>query len=297
MDSTKITLITILRDRVGELCSDGNYWEAMHAANAAVERAEHELSVDLDSIEVFALALEMRGDLYRQIGELENARDDYRHGLDQLDGRLELSMQIGRLHADLGAVHDDLGNLDRAIHHWDLAVSFFEKSNPPCYLDVAALSNNIASLKKSMDDIEGAEASLLKALEILHREHGKEHDETACVCNNLGALYQQSGFHEQAREMHLMALESRRKLFGEIHPDTAQSYNNLALSLMHTGDKELAQSYFEAALHALTTCGPDVQDELISISENYVEFLRRDGYDDHSNHVEERVKATLEQWA
>lgn len=297
MDSTKITLITILRDRVGELCNEGNYWEAMHAANAAVERAEQELSSDVDSIEVFALSLEVRGDLYRQIGELENARDDYRQALDQLDGRLDLCQQIARLHADLGAVHDELGNLERAIHHWDLAIAYFEKCAPPASLDIAALLNNVASLKKSLGDVDGAETALLKALEILHRELGKEHDETACVCNNLGALYQQSGYHEQAREMHLMALEARLKLFGETHPDTAQSYNNLALSLLHTGDAELARSHFESAIRALFNCGPDAQDELISISENYVEILRRDGLDDHVDHVNQRVSATLAQWA
>lgn len=297
MDSSKLTLITILRERVGELCNDGNYWEAMHAANAAVERAEQELSMDLDSIEVFALTLELRGDLYRIIGELENARDDYRHGLDQLDGRLELSMPIGRLHAALGAVHDELGNAERAIHHWDLAVSYFEKTSPPASLDIAALLNNIASLKKSLSDVDGAENCLLKALEILHHELGKDHEETACVCNNLGALYQHSGFHEQAREMHLMALQTRRKLFGEYHQDIAQSYNNLALALMQTGDTEMAQEHFETALQILTECGPDAQDELISVSENYLDFLRRDGSSDDINHVEERVKSTLAQWA
>jgi hypothetical protein len=44
MDSSKMTLISILRDRVGELCEEGNYSEALHAANAAVAKAEQELT-------------------------------------------------------------------------------------------------------------------------------------------------------------------------------------------------------------------------------------------------------------
>lgn len=297
MDSSKLTLINILRDRVGELCEQGNYAEAMHAAHAAVEKAEMELSSDLENREVFALTLEVRGDLYRQTGELENARDDYRQALDQLDSRLDRCMQNGRLHADLGSVHDELDSLERAVHHWEVAISFFEKETPPAYLEIAALSNNIASLKKAMGDTDGAENYLLKALEILHRELGSHHDETACVCNNLGALYQLSGYHEQAREMHLMALEARREIYGEAHVDTAQSYNNLALALMHTGDPELAKSHFESAIYSLSDCGPEAQEELVSISQNYIEFLQIGGSNDHVQQVKKRVEKTLAQWA
>lgn len=297
MNSSKLTLITILRDRVGELCSNGNYSEAMHAAHAAVEKAEMELSSDDDSIEIFALTLEVRGDLYRQIGDLEHARDDYRQALDQLDSRLDRCTQIGRLHADLGTVHDELDNLERAVHHWEVAISFFEKEKPPANLEIAALSNNIASLKKAMGEIDSAENFLLKALEILHRELGSSHDETASVCNNLGALYQLSGFHEQAREMHLMALEARREIYGEAHLDTAQSYNNLALALMHTGDPELAKSHFESAIHSLSDCGPEAQEELVSISQNYIEFLEVGGAEAHVTQVQKRVQKTLAQWA
>jgi len=247
-------------------------------------------------MEVFSLALEVRGDLYRQIGEPEQARDDYRQAIDQLNNRLDRCAPLGRLHADLGAVHDELGSAERAIHHWEVAVSFFEKTTPPSSLDIAALSNNLAYLKKLAGDLEGAENALLKALEILHRELGAHHDETACVCNNLGALYQASGHHEQAREMHLMALEARRKLYGEIHLDTAQSYNNLALALAETGDPELAREHFACALHALSQCGPEARDELLSISENYVAFLRNVGQDAYVDQVETRVQEALAQW-
>ncbi|MFM2170288.1 MAG: hypothetical protein RI957_517 [Verrucomicrobiota bacterium] len=297
MDSSKATLITILRDRVGKLCEEGNFAEAMHAANAAVEKAEQELSSDLDSIELFAMTLEVRGDLYRHTGELEEARDDYRQAIDQLNNRADRSLQLGRLHADLGAVHDQLDHPERAIHHWEVAITYLDQCSPPASLDIAALSNNIAYLKKSMGDLDAAENCLLKALEILHRELGSEHDETASVCNNLGALYHQSGHYEQAREMHLMALEARRELYGDVHLDTAQSYNNLALSLMQTGDPDLARSHFECALSALSECGPEAHEEIVSVSANYAEFLRHHGEAHSIPQIESRVNQVLAQWA
>ena len=297
MESTKVNLITILRDRVGELCSDGNFAEAKHCANAAVEKAEKELSSDVDSIEAFASALEVRGDLLRSMGEMEAARDDYKQAIDQLEGRLDLSAQLGRLHAGLGAVHDELGNVPLTIELWEQALYFFEKAQPPAPLDVASLSNNIAFLKKSLGDTDGAENAFLKALEIMHRVLGQSHDETACVCNNLGALYQQSGYYEQAREMHLMALDARKKSFGENHLDTAQSYNNLALALIKTGDPALAKRNFEFALNSLEACGPDAIDEIQSVCDNYLYFLREDGSDGFANLIQERVKDAIARWS
>lgn len=296
MEFTKVNLITILRDRVGELCDEGNFSEAIHAANAAVGKAEKELSSDVDSIEAFASTLEVRGDLYRLTGEWEKARDDYRQAIDQLDGRLDLGAQLGRLHADLGAVHDELNNIDRAVTHWEEAIRFFEKASPPAPLDVASLSNNLAYLKKSQGDMDGAENAFLKALEIMHRVLGQHHDETASVCNNLGALYLQSGYYEQAREMHLMALDARRKLFGDQHIDTAQSFNNLALALIKTGDPAVAKRHFESAIDALESWGPEAKEDLLSVSDNYLNFLRTDGAEGFANLVEQRVNDTLAKW-
>ena len=74
MDSPTATLIQILRERVDSLLADGNYDEAVHAATAAVEKAQQALSEDLESIDEFACTLEVRGELYRNLGRLEEAR-------------------------------------------------------------------------------------------------------------------------------------------------------------------------------------------------------------------------------
>jgi len=126
---------------------------------------------------------------------------------------------------------------------------------------------------------------------------GQNNEETASVCNNLGALYLQSGYYEQAREMHLMALDARRKLFGDQHLDTAQSYNNLALALIKTGDAALAKRHFESALDGLNSCGPDASEELSSVGDNYLNFLRQDGAEGLAKLVEARIKETLAKWA
>jgi tetratricopeptide (TPR) repeat protein len=258
-----------------------------------VEKTQQALGPDLDSIDAFASALEIRGDMLRELGNHEAAREDYRQALDQLDNRPDRLDQTGRLHAGLGAAHDALGNPQRAADHWRESVNCFERHDPPLLLDVAALANNLGFLAKAANDLDAAETYFLKALEILHEQYGKEHEETAAVSNNLGALYQAANYFEQAREMHMMALESRRKLFGEEHPDTAQSHNNLALALLETGDRSWARRHFEKALAGFEALGPDYLGDLEAVASNYCDFLREEGETAQADRIAERVQAVL----
>ena len=100
-------------------------------------------------------------------------------------------------------------------------------------------------LKKAGGDIDSAETHFLRALEILHKELGEDHEETAIVSNNLGALYQSSGFHEQAREMHMMALEARRKAFGDDPDDAGYPFPVLADAEMEHFRRYRAYDDFE----------------------------------------------------
>src|ERR1035437_10372500 len=106
MDSPTANLIGILQDRVAALREAGNLDEALHAASAAVEKCQQSLTPNLDYIDAFASTLEIRGDIYRELGNFALARDDYRQAIDQLENRPDQFGQIGRLHAGLGAAYD-----------------------------------------------------------------------------------------------------------------------------------------------------------------------------------------------
>ena len=277
MDSATTTLIGILQDRVESLRNAGNLEEALHAASAAVEKSQQKLGTNLPSIDLFASTLEIRGDIYRELGDFEAAAEDYRQAIDQLQHRPDQFAFIGRLHAELGAAYDSMDRADKAAQHWQTAISFFERNDPPLLLDVATMANNLGFLYKSAGDFDAAESCFLRSLEILHSLFGQENGKTASVSSNLGALYQAAGFNEQSREMHMIALETRRNLFGEEHPDTAQSHNNLALALLNTGDRSWAASHFEKALAAFEALGPEYAEDLEAVASNYCEFLREEG--------------------
>jgi tetratricopeptide (TPR) repeat protein len=297
MDSPTATLIGILQDRVESLRDAGNLDEALHAVTAAVEKCQQTLSPNLDSIDAFASALEIRGDIHRELGNYELARDDYRQAIDQLEDRHDRLSQIGRLHAALGAAYDELGKPDQASRHWKMAIEFFEKHVPPLLLDIAAMANNLGFIAKADGNLEGAEAYFLRALEILHSQLGQDHEQTATVSSNLGALYHAAGFYEQAREMHMIALETRRKLLGDEHPDTAQSHNNLALVLLQTGDRSWARRHFEKALTSFEVLGHEYARDLEAVASNYCNFLREDGESQLAELIEGRVRDAIGQSA
>ncbi len=293
MDSPTATLIGILRDRVEALRASGDLQEALHAANAAVDKSQQALAQDLDSIDAFASSLEIRGEIHRELGDHEAAREDYRQALDQLEDRPDRFAQIGRLHAALGAAYDSLDNPEGSIRNWEKAADYFSRDEPPLLLDMAAMHNNLGFVTKAGGDLESAEAHFLKALEIVHSQLGQEHEQTATVSSNLGALYQAAGFHDQSREMHMIALETRRNLLGEEHPDTAQSHNNLALALLNTGDRSWARRHFEKSLAGFEALGPEYSDDLEAVAGNYCDFLREEGEGNLAEVIAGRVRDVI----
>lgn len=294
MDTPTANFIQIMRDRVETLRDQGNLHEALHAANAAVEKCQQTLGPDLDTIDAFASSLETRAGLFLELGQHQESAEDAKHAIDQLDNRPDRLAQLGRLHALLGAAYDAQGKSERVIENWKKAVSYFEQHEPPLLMDVAAMTNNLGFIAKADGDLDSAEDYFLRSLEIMHSQVGQKHEETASVSNNLGAVYLAAGYLDQAREMHMMALETRREIFGENHPDTAQSHNNLALALLKTGDRAWARRHFERALAGFESLGAAYQDDLESVVSNYCDFLREEGESNLADVIVGRVREILE---
>ncbi len=293
MDKPTANLIQIMRDRVTTLREQGNLKEALHAANAVVEKCQQLLSPEPDSIDAFVSSLENRAGIYMDMGEYAEALEDAKHAIDQLDGRGDRFAQLGRLYALLGAAYDGMGRYDRVISSWGTAVDFFENNEPPLKMDIAAVTNNLGFTAKAAGNLDAAEDYFLKSLEIMHSVVGAKHAETASVSNNLGAVYLAAGYLEQAREMHMMALETRKELFGEHHPDTAQSHNNLALALLETGDKDWARKHFEKALEGFEALGREYDEDLEAVASNFCDFLRAQHDEKLAGIIDARVKARV----
>jgi len=293
MDTPTANFIQMMQDRIQTLHDDGDLKEALHAANALVEKCQQALGPDLDTIDAFVSGLEIRAGLFNELGNYPDAVDDAKQAIDQLDNRPDRIAQLGRLYALLGASYDGQDRPERVIDAWMTAVRYFEKHDPPLLMDVAAMTNNLGFTAKAGGDLDSAEDFFLRSLEIMHAEVGQKHAETAAVSNNLGAVYLAAGYLDQAREMHMMALETRREIFGESHPDTAQSHNNLALALLKTGDRAWARRHFEKALEGFESLGIAYADDLESVASNYCDFLREEGENSLAEVIAKRVQELL----
>jgi tetratricopeptide (TPR) repeat protein len=294
MDKPTANFIQIMRERVFTLRELGDLGEALHAAHALVDKCQQMLSSDLETIDAFVAGLEVRAGIYMDLQAYDEALEDAKHAIDQLDGRKDRLDQLGRLYALLGAAYDGLGRYDRVITSWEKAVDCFERHDPPMMMDIAAITNNLGFTAKSAGNLDAAEDYFLKSLEIMHSVVGPKHSETAAVSNNLGAVYLAAGYLEQAREMHMMALETRRELFGDQHPDTAQSHNNLALAMLETGDRDRARKHFEMALESFESLGKEYADDLDAVASNFCDFLRDQNDEKLADIIGARVKARLE---
>ena len=60
-------------------------------------------------------------------------------------------------------------NAEKTEESWVRAVEYFEAMDPPGLLDVAAMCNNLAYLRRAVGDYDQAETYFLKALEILEK--------------------------------------------------------------------------------------------------------------------------------
>lgn len=242
---------------VDELLAEGETDEALRVVTAVVDQCRLVRRDNPDHPAALADALESRADLLRLTGDHASARDDYEEAAQLLGPGIGDLKQLGRLHVGLGAAYDALGDPDRAAGHWERAIQCFEENQPPSRIAAATMANNLALLKRNVDDFDGAETAFLKALEIFHTDCGPDHEQTAVVAGNLGSLYQFTGHHEPARDMCLLAMRACQKCYGETHPETGQSYLDLAHALASTGDQAGAQRYLDLAREVFERLGPD----------------------------------------
>ena len=82
MESGTVNLLQMLEDRVRELCYQEKWDEAVHAAETAVRKAREAGEADPSIVGELALSLEVKGDLLRQIGQLDQSLMDYAEALD-----------------------------------------------------------------------------------------------------------------------------------------------------------------------------------------------------------------------
>ncbi|NUP95176.1 MAG: tetratricopeptide repeat protein [Planctomycetaceae bacterium] len=116
---------------------------------------------------------------------------------------------------------------------------------------------NLAQLRETLGDDDGALRFYEEALAVHRREHAGDHPDLAVAINNLAVFCAGIGETERGETLLAEALEMRQRMFRGDHPVVAESLLNLAFLRATNGEPEAALPMLEQALAMNQRLFPD----------------------------------------
>jgi hypothetical protein len=124
------------------------------------------------------------------------------------------------------------------------------------------------------EDLDAAEALILRDLAATTNQHGEDALETVTVRSQLAALYRRQGRLEEALLLADAVLEAREQALGAEHPSTLIAVNNLALLYRGEDEGDRALALYERALEAQRRVLGPAHPSTLSVTNNLVVLLR-----------------------
>ena len=167
-------------------------------------------------------------------------------------------LAIAATHNKLGSANSKLGELEKAVHHYNRALTIYMERFGPEHNGVAKSCNNLGSVHDELGDLEKAKGYFLRALDIRLKNYGVHHLKLTTTYNRMGNVYKKLGDLKQAQNYHNFALSIRLKELGPEHVDVAISCNNLGRVHHNQGNLKKARDYYNRARAIfLKKLGPD----------------------------------------
>jgi tetratricopeptide (TPR) repeat protein len=217
--------------------------------------------IENDSDILFAL-----GEVYEQIGDLDQAFKIYHKGLD-----IELKIfgnkhpNVGNSYGYIGSIYQKKGDFKQAILFKQKGLEIQKKSLGIDHSYVAISNSNIGSVWLEMEDYNRAIKSFQKCLEVQLKNLGTEHPNTSISYSNIGLVWGLLGDHEKSLEFSQKSLNICLKLYGPEHREIATNYNNIGIIWNNIGNFEKSLEFYHKCLDIqLRTIGSDYEDVAIS---------------------------------
>ncbi|MSS72637.1 MAG: tetratricopeptide repeat protein [Candidatus Latescibacteria bacterium] len=246
--------------------------------------------------ENLASCLVTLGNVQRDLGEREEAKESYQEAL-------EIYRRFAKVHPaafdqavamtlnNLGTVQGDLGEREEAKESYQEALEIqrrLAEVHPAAFdQDVAMTLNNLGTVQRELCEWEAARKCLIEALEIQRRlaeVHPAVFDHAvATTLDNLGNVQRALGEREEAKGSYQEALEIRRRL-AQVHPaafdqDVATTLNNLGVVQRDLGEREEAKESYQEALEIqrrLAEVHPAAFDQDVAGTLNNLGVVQRD---------------------
>ena len=116
------------------------------------------------------------------------------------------------------------------------------------HCEVATTLNNLAAMKASLGDHDGAQALYSESLDLKRSILGVDHPEVALAVNNAASLKYSLGNYAAAEDLFREALGMLTNIYGEDDPFTTAAQLNLAGVMSARGDYDGAEPLYRKAL-------------------------------------------------
>ena len=197
-----------------------------------------------------ASSLNIRGWLYRQLGDYEKADSNLTAALAMRKQLFDTEhLDVARSLNDLAVLRQSEGKYAATDTLLKQAITIRKALVGDQHESVAVALSNYAALNWRLGEITEAVKLSRESLDVFRHSVGTENTRVATVMTNLAALLLMQNKKEEAEKFYRQALKIRLKLVGENHPDVAYSYAHLGNLLRSQGAFEEAEDFLTKALH------------------------------------------------
>jgi len=217
------------------------------------------------------------GQALHEKGDIEKAGEYYRKAL---------RLQQRTLRANHPCITETLTNLARLERDSgagiDVALATISKAEVllkgrETHREFANILMVKADFFREAQRLEEAEATAIRALNILESLTSEETPELAVNVNGLGSILHDQHKYQDAVKQYMRALTINMKTVGSNHPETAATYNNLGNVYQDAGDDGAAERYYRKTLEIQKTIYTNDTPDTAATYNNIATILVRHG--------------------
>lgn len=187
------------------------------------------------------------------------------------------------------------GRLEDAVDRLEAAIEIFRSADavPPRRLALAL--RELADILEALDRADEAVASAREGWEILARELGEGHSQTAAVGARLAQTLTAAGRYDEARPLYESSLAVLDAELGPTHGTTMAFLNNYAILLRLMGDAPTAEAIYRELLGAQRERYGDVHADVASSLQNLAVTVKDQGRYGEAERLSRAAYETFEQ--
>lgn len=202
-------------------------------------------------------ALDGEGELYKSLGDYEQAEPLLSRSLDMRQAIAHEDGDLAQSKSDLGEVYTELGQFDKAEPLLTAALETRQKLQP-ISAETGQSLIALGVLYEKTGRAKLAENSYRQAASVLGEAVGGEHPDCANALEHLALILETRKDFATAEPLLLRVLDIRKAAFGEEHRDVATSLDDLAgLKRAEKDPDEAAALYVKALALWEKIAGPD----------------------------------------